>query len=823
MKQKPIKETQSQELESISAGQRGGGMSAVKTAVFTLVLFLAMTVQTGRMSMVLCVLAFLSLLGKRPVARLRARLCLPVVGLLAFAAATGAAAIYSPFGANALAEFYKFLTAFSLAVILLARYDREDVPGLMWGFAAVCAVIGLVSVDMNCGRVLFIPFNALVGIFGGDFSSALPKAVGDRVNGLYNDANVTACLFAMALFTALYLLRREEKHGKRFAAALQAGVCAVSLLLTGSRGALLCFGFACLVWLLAERKDRMGLFVLLVETAVAMGAAGIPASSMASQRAEMAVGMCLAGGVVLFGLDTLLGRRLSPVFSAHKKAAMATASILCVAGAALGAAVFCHTGTYTFHEDQERVTYLFPSSIAGEVVLTSDADGDPEVVVYSQTQMERYRNRSTTLYTGTLSQCTFIVPEDADEVHIQITGRAGETLRSLAVEGGASMTLSYPWLPDAIASRLLNDRLLGGNSSFLRWTYDMDALRLISQAPVFGHGLASTENLYRSVQSFQYESKYVHNHLLQALSDTGLVGSVCAVVFVIGSAWLCLQAVHREKDALAAVLLAVWVMMNLHSLMEINFSIRGTKCAAYMLLTLPVLLYAKPLAEGKQKLAKALGFGLSAVFALYLAVFGGLVERARMTDRKAEEFQPTDIYECMDTLRSFVSGNVFDHDQYEWNYIANAVQLQSSAYNGDMMKYVRELRSSGTYANESALVQYFYLPRGNWEELFAASREGVRQVRSSPDGWNLQMDFYRTEVLPAMGEDNMDAFLEGVLALGDELDAMNGEGRLEAVSFSEENTSFLTLCRSVREQNLAGQEAYALLVQGGETTEEAAQ
>ena len=56
---------------------------------------------------------------------------------------------------------------------------------------------------------------------------------------------------------------------------------------------------------------------------------------------------------------------------------------------------------------------------------------------------------------------------------------------------------------------------------------------------------------------------------------------------------------------------------------------------------------------------------------------------------------------------------------------------------------MKQLRASGTYENDSALARYYYLPRQEWDELFDCSLEGIRQVRSSPDGWNLQMDFYR--------------------------------------------------------------------------------
>lgn len=783
--------------------------------LYSVLLLLAMTVQTGTVSMILCALAFLSLLGKKPLSRFEQRLSVPVLGLLAFAIVYGASAIYSPFGASAQSEFYKFIAAFSLAVILLARFDRRHVPGLLWGGASVSTVIALISLDMSCARVLFGPFNALMNTLGTDYTSALQESAEARVNGLYNDANVTAALFSLALFAALYLLQNSTCIWRRLAASLLAGVNAVSLLLTGSRGALLCFAIACLVWLAAERADRVGLFLLLVETAVTMIAAGVPASSMASRGNEMAVALCLFSGLILFALDALAGRRLAAALNGNQKAALATVGALCAVAVVICAAMLLHTGPYTFEADDSSVTYILPDGVKGDVTVTGDIDGDPMVVVTYETLWNVYYGDAEYLYNGPFSQCAFTVPEDAVNVYIAITGQAGETIRGLTVNGETEMTLRYPWLPEAISSRLLSTNLLKNNSFVRRVEFDKDALKIFSTAPIFGRGLGSTENVTRSVQSFQYESKYAHNHLLQTMADTGLVGTVFVLAFVLGSAWLCLRAVRKEKDSLAAALLAMWVMMNLHSLMEINFSVRGFKCFAYVLLALPVLLYAKPLAAGDtqkaRKMAKTVGILVTVVYALYLAVFGGLLERARMTDRKAERFETSDVYEYLDFLRGCVRGDVFDHDTYQRSYVANAVQLNDRAYNGDMMKYVKQLRASGTYENDSALARYYYLPRQEWDELFDCSLEGIRQVRSSPDGWNLQMDFYREEVLPAMGADNAEAFMDGVLALGEALDAMNAEGRLETVELNETNQSFLTLCRSVKEQALTGQDAYTVL------------
>ena len=794
--------------------------------LYSVLLLLAMTVQTSTVSMILCALAFLSLLGKKPLSRFEQRLSVPVLGLLAFAIVYGASAIYSPFGASAQSEFYKFIAAFSLAVILLARFERKHVPGLLWGGASVSTVIALISLDMSCGQVLFGPFNALMNALGTDYTDALPEYFTARVNGLYSDANVTACLFSLALFAALYLLKNSACVWRRLAASLLAGVNAVSLLLTGSRGALLCFAAACLVWLLAERVNRVGLFLLLVETALAMVAAAAPASSMVIRGSETAVALCLLSGLILFALDVLAGRRLEPVLSAHKKAALAAVGAVAVICAAYSVAAMTVKGPYTFDSTGQVARQV--DLPAGTYTLTTPLDENVRVTLLGQTAYEKLRDQYETLYDSISGETEFTVPEDLVMTRWLLYAPAGTVIECVELSDGQRFQLGYPLLPTFIADRLL----LGMGSSFdLRAEYDKDAWKIFSTAPLLGRGLGSTENLGRSVQSFQYESKYAHNHLLQTMADTGLVGTVFALAFVLGAAYLCLQAVRKEKDSLAAALLAAWVMMNLHSLMEINFSVRGFKCFAYMLLVLPVLLYARPLLAGEtakaRKKMKTVGILVTVLYALYLAVFGGLLESARMTDRKAENFQTSDVYEYLDFLRGCVRGNVFDHDSYQRSYVANAVQLNDRAYNGDMLKYVKQLRSSAIYENDSALARYYYLPRQEWDELFTCSLEGIHQVRSSPDGWNYQMDFYREEVLPAMGADNVSAFVDGVLALGDALDAMNAEGRLEPVALNETNQSFMALCRSVKEQGISGQDTYtilAMLAQSGEgEAEDAAQ
>ena len=68
------------------------------------------------------------------------------------------------------------------------------------------------------------------------------------------------------------------------------------------------------------------------------------------------------------------------------------------------------------------------------------------------------------------------------------------------------------------------------------------------------------------------------------MSDMGLLGLAAFLLVLIGALWMLLQRLRTEHDPLAAVLIACWVMMNAHGLMEINCSIQAFQCLAFFAL-----------------------------------------------------------------------------------------------------------------------------------------------------------------------------------------------------------------------------------------------
>lgn len=261
------------------------------------------------------------------------------------------------------------------------------------------------------------------------------------------------------------------------------------------------------------------------------------------------------------------------------------------------------------------------------------------------------------------------------------------------------------------------------------------------------------------------------------------------MVFLGGVLWLLARQLKKDRDPLAALLLACWVMMNTHSLMEVNFSVQAYLCASYVLLLLPVVLYGEPLSE---KVVKAGGAAVCAGMWLYLAVFGGLLGLRQSVRHASDTLRASSMEQLLSALDGYAKRDVFDPDPYRLEYVATALQEGSGRYNAQMVEYVDRILRSGSYPACAGLVEYYYLPAGDLRGLFACSRACLTQRASYQEVWNEQVAFYRGEVLPAAGEARMAEFTEGVLAVRDLLEEVNGqEGRMEKIALTEENQAFV--------------------------------
>ena len=332
------------------AGPRRDTAAAV---LFSLALWLTMHVWSEPFAVAAAFFALLACLGRTPWRLARERFCVPVIGFAAFVLLYGAAAIYSPFGVSLVRDFRGALAAFALAALVLFRIEKRHVRALLWGFAAVCALVSLLCTSFACEGPLFEKFCSVMDLFGQSamYREQIQNSVG-RVNGIYNDANISASILALGVLVSLYLARTCERWWKRLLACVLVSTSAMGILLSVSRGAILCFGISLLVWLAAAGKgERFRLFWLLAVSAGVTLAASVPAGAAVLPENYLPNVLAVVSGGAAFLLDWFLGDRLAKAMSGRTKAMAVAAGAVAAGAVVFAVAAFQLTEPYVFGAD----------------------------------------------------------------------------------------------------------------------------------------------------------------------------------------------------------------------------------------------------------------------------------------------------------------------------------------------------------------------------------------------------------------------------------------------------------------------------------------
>lgn len=779
--------------------------------IFPVILFFSMTLQNTVMSLILAGLTLVLSIGKAPAARFCARLSLPVWSFLAFLVLNLAASLYANFGEYAYGEFSKLLASGSLALLLLTRGRKETIRPLLWGFSGVCSLISLLCLDMACKGPLFNGFAKVMAALGDTNYVELGAKITAvaRVDGIYNNANISGSLFALAVLVGVYLIHTGATRKARFFACMLTGISSVGFLTSVSRAAMLSLAVSALVYLLiVGKEERFFLFFTFLTTAVSMGIFGVLSLLLLTDGSLLGTWVAVPCGAVLWLLDEFPGRKLAVKLAGHIKAMLlAFAVLVCLCAAGIVAAL---SMTEPFVFEGENSLYRGVDVVSGETyTITGDWDTDNviTVLVTGGTLDQELTDTLTQIYYGPLEGATFTVPEGVTHLLMRFWCEGGVEIRSLSLSDGTEIPLKYTLLPDNIADRLQKN-LFQDNSFLLRVQYVKDGWALFLQSPLFGHGLGATEGLLTSVQPFFYESLYLHNHLLQVMTETGLVGLAAFLGLMCGCAWLMLRYRKTGERPLVALLLSCWVMMNVHGLMEISFSIRMYQCAAFFLLMLMVVV-GKPPVEKQRK--AVVGVAGVCVAALWILVSGGLLASSMMAQYRLSKVDLNTV-----TASAFIKElekadalDFYRDQDIKVNLMGNALQQGGLLNEGTASRCARELRETGDFDACYQVAAYYYLPLRNLSEFFACVQEGLSQERSNPDAWNSAFNLY-LQAFSQLSETDMEAFVNGVVATGEQLDQAN-DALLIDVTLDEQNQVLLNAAQSIQQQQLDEAAAYLVL------------
>lgn len=777
---------------------------------FAVLLFFAMTVQTVPMSLILAAVALVLSFGRGGYARFRGRLGIPVLGFLAFLILCGAASLYTSFGAYAYGEYAKLLASGALGLLLLARGREQNAGGLLFGFSAVCGVIGLLCIDAGCRGPLFRGFASFMEGLGDAAYQSLDQATytGARFDGIYNDANLTGSLMALAVLVGLYLIRTGRKPWERFAACFLTGLSAVAFFTAMSRGAILCFGATLLAYLLiAGKEERLGLFFTMAAMGISMVVFGVVSTSLLAGGSFWGTLAALPSGVLLWLLNEFPARKAASALAGHGKLLAGVLGGGIAAG--IAAVILALTLTEPFVFTESNFLYRGADVEGGETYTFSgdwDKSSEITVLVYGSTREQELTSVTETYYNGPLEEASFTVPEDVGHVLMQFRGPAGLELRQVSLSDGTEIPMAYTLLPDNIANRLQKN-IFEDSSFLLRLQYDIDGWTLFKESPLAGHGLGATEGLLTSVQPFFYESLYLHNHLLQVMDETGLLGLAAFLAFILGTAVLLIRQLRKARTPLVAMLLACLVMMNLHGLMEISFSVQMFQCAAFFLLLLPTVCYGT-YTEGRKR--RAAGIVVLVVSDLWLVISVALLGGSLLAQKEYRELDAAGMTtgSFIETLERLDRMDAYNDQSYKVNLMGNALQAGGISNEGTAARCARELRETGEFDSCYYVAAYYYLPLGQLENFFDVLQEGLLQERSNSEAWNSAMNLC-IQAFSQIDPAEADTFAEGVRGIGEAMDRANAY-LLVPVALTEENAALLNCART---DLLDGEGMYAAISQ----------
>ena len=735
-------------------------------------------------------------IGPRATANLRQRLGIPTLALLAYVALNAAAGLYTRFGTFSAGEFGKIFAAFSACAIVIFRLRQERFAGFAAMFAGVSGAYALISIDASSLRVISDLFVLLMNRMGCAYKlSEMGYEAGVRVTGVFGNANILGGILALGVFLALYLVFSAKTGRGRFGGCLLLGINALGFILAFSMGAIAMFVVSALIYLLAAAKgDRLPLFLLMVETAVitvVMTFLAFPFLGGSGAAAALPVLAAPLGGVLLWLVHSFAGLRLSARLNQHKKVAGAVIAVLVVLAGAYVLLGYNLAGSYDFQAGESLRRSVYPAGGEYTLEVNTGSPGAFTVVIESQNEAETMMHTSTRLYSGPLTEAAFTVPEDSTVVYLTITAREQASLESCSLSDGTAVRLGYTLLPGFAANRIQG--LWANENAIQRTVFFRDGLRIFAKSPIIGNGLGSVEGLVTSVQDFYYESRYVHNHYIQVLAEMGVVG-LAVFVLLLGSCAVTLFKRRREGEAdpLLPALCACLAMIALHACVEAVWSISVYQTMALLVVSGIIACCGRPIAR---LTGKAVGILVNVALWVFAAVFAFLLYgNIYATDRYAK-IQAGLVQQTANTMTELANRDKYGWAQYKLDMAVNASDSPVEQYAQTAAEYAAQLRKLEVYSINYSLAVGHYAVLGEWEEFFAATREGIYQSASRTSSWQDLFTLYE-QVFP--GEENADAawFAQQSLELYYMLQDYN-DGRMEQITLTEENLAFIQRMQAI--------------------------
>ncbi len=702
--------------------------------------------------------------------RLRDRISLPLLALGAFALMDALSTTYAIAGKFALYESLKVFSAFCIALLLafFAPSGKGD-RAARWAatlLSATVAVGSLVSIDLISTHFVSDAALRVLAAFSPDYES-LTLLQGSRLGTVFDNPNIFAGFSGAGILLSLCLAHNAKDRRERFAHCALLAISSLAFVLCVSIGgtlALLC-GFG--VLLAAERVERRPALLTLMLATLGVTLVSTMLIARGSLHAwdgvdAVPLACALLGAAALGLLDRLVLEKAEKLRLSARWARAVLLALLGVAAAfAIAALSLTREAGMEAGTSLMRAAYLKP----GEYHLSVDSDEPLTICIASEGYRDSVmRTQTQLLYEQAILEADFTVPEDALATYFYFSAPQKTTIRCAQYSGmgkTGQLPLDYLLLPESIASRLQG--VFASHTALQRVEFFDDGMKLFHRSPIIGLGMGSFENAVKSVQPFYYETKYVHNHYIQALLETGIIGLVLFLGVFAVAAIAVLRALRKpDASPLLPALLAALTFMAAHAAVEVDFSTYACLPVDFSVIALISLCCGETVP--KRELSKTVKTVSALLICAGVFTYGAMVVgnvtamrtvSAQMTFESLETAAKMDKFEWADYLLTYV-------DQSTRPEVTDEIRARAAVY-------AERLSNAESNSIPFSLAQYYFAVGEN-EKAFAMLEKYIRYVWSDNRAWN---DVFHLMAEYDDGSEGFRTTAQALLAIMDEWNANN--------------------------------------------------
>lgn len=736
----------------------------------------------------------------------------------------GVSTLYAVSGKFAVNEFSNIISAFGIFMLILfnIKDGKKNIFNIMTILSSVSAIFSVLSIDAASIRILTKVYLKILSFFEIKINIediGFEKAT--RIMSIFGNANILAGILAIGIFLSLYLTLKSDTKFKKLFFILLLSVNSLGFLLAFSMGSIVMFSLSAIIYLIScSKKEKLKTFLLMTETFfITLLTAFLAFKGLGKYDTLFSVLPILSiflNWIFLYFLNNIVEKSIENIIIKNQKTPFPFYFVITIFLLIYAILSVNITGSadITKGDKLKRSVYPKPGTYK---IITDTSEGNLFLKIESQNIQEIMMHKSLSIYNGKADNAEFTVPENSKIVNFYFSTDSENLKIKSAVyyndNFSQKIKLKYLLMPDFAANRIQGLKV--NQNAAQRFIFFADGIKLFKTSPILGLGLGGFENGIKSVQDFYYETKYVHNHYIQILIDTGIVGLVIFLLWIIS---IFTSLIKRNKNNIYSefypVMLSCVVMMTLHALVEVIFSIGPYLIFVYSIFAIITYCYSENYLKTSINILKPIKGFLLIFFSLFLLFFAGN-KIAKLKIRNIENKSYVNYKNLFETLKTASYMDVFEKNDYLLSYVVNSVYYDDDEILKESNKIAEKLLNEKSNSIQNVLSDY-YFKIGNIKKAFEASKIAIDYTKSNPKTWQRQFDIFEQNfnILRANNSEEIkklnekDIYIKNIIEIYKKLQSENEE-RMEKIKLTDKNNIYIGKILILNELKLNDLNQYA--------------